>query len=62
MSIEFKLNPNFKDEVKKMLDGKLKTMEQLRCRIHNKQAWTENGKLQACCEDMARLLREAMEK
>jgi hypothetical protein len=62
VNIEFRPNPNFKDDLSKMLEGKLKAVEQLRCPTHNKQAWTENGKLQACCEDMARRVKEAMEK
>jgi len=45
-----------------MLDGKPKAVEQLRCTIHDKQAWAENRQLQVCCEDMARRVREALEK
>jgi hypothetical protein len=62
MTVEFRLNPHFSDDLKKMLDGKPKAVEQLRCTIHDKQAWAENRQLQVCCEDMARRVREALEK
>lgn len=62
MNVTFKPNPNFGDDLKRTLEVKMKAVKQLRCQTHNKQAWTENGKLQACCEEMARQVREVMEK
>lgn len=62
MNVTFKPNPNFGDDLKKMLGGKLKAVEQLRCSTHNKQAWTENGQLKACCDDMARRVKEVLEE
>jgi hypothetical protein len=49
-------------DLKKMLEGKLKAVGELRCTVHDKQAWTENGQLQACCDDMVPRVRAALEQ
>jgi len=62
VNVTFTPNPNFERDLKKMLEGKLKAVEQLRCTVHDKQAWAENGQLQACCDDMAQRVRAALEQ
>jgi hypothetical protein len=62
VNVTFTPNPNFEDDLKKMLEGKLKAVGQLRCTVHDKQAWTENGQLHACCDDMVQRVRAVLEQ
>jgi hypothetical protein len=62
MDVTFTPNPNFEDDLKKMLEPKLKAAFSIRCATHDETARTENGSIVACCDDLAKRVRAELEK
>jgi hypothetical protein len=62
MSVTFTPNPNFGDDLRKMIEGKFRSVLSIKCTEHNQTGRLEGNQIIGCRDALEKRIKEALEK